>query len=437
VLEVGGEPKRFFLELAACFTPHVRAIRRLFLGWSRQGLVGQKARPNELSRQQFMRFTKEVGLVQGGGSMCKRSGAKPLGANDVDRIFQRANIDSSEREHTRVTWSANGLQLDHEKVAKIAEEALNELAESGQVEETAGEAELREKLRPIFDKYDEDGSGAVSTEEVGKMAASLKVEMTPAQVQELVDEADPDGSGEIEFEELITVLKRQLKDGGGAMAALFAVDDKEDDDDGGAASMVLYEFIHALIRLAWECYAAPNTGMGARLNALLERAVLPGSSHLIDSTDPMEAELSSKRVQAITNFYSDQLFDVFRVFAAADVSLTAQAYLETMSFAELVFMVKSAELIDANLTVAKLTAIFAQVNKQAADETEKDDDDEELNFTEFKNCICRIANAKIPPEDRGGEPFEFTWRAFLQIVFLPKMKKVIKDMKKGLMKKTL
>ena len=41
-----------------------------------------------------------------------------------------------------------------------------------------------------------------------------------------------------------------------------------------------------------------------RLNALLERAVLPGSSHLLDTSDPMEAELSSKRVQAITDYYS-------------------------------------------------------------------------------------------------------------------------------------
>jgi hypothetical protein len=48
VAEVGGEAKRFFLELASCFTPHVRAIRRLFAGWSRVASVGQKARPGEL-----------------------------------------------------------------------------------------------------------------------------------------------------------------------------------------------------------------------------------------------------------------------------------------------------------------------------------------------------------------------------------------------------
>mgnify|MGYP006093971193 CR=1 FL=1 len=134
---------------------------------------------------------------------------------------------------------------------------------------------------------------------------------------------------------------------------------------------------------------------------------------------------------------ADQLLEVFRLFAASDVSLSAQSHMETMSFTELVFMVKQAELYDNNLTVPGLTAIFAQVNNQAADDGEKDDDADELSFSEFKSCICRIANAKIPASTRGGEPFEFTWQAFLQVVFLPKMKKVMKDMKRGIAKKTI
>jgi uncharacterized protein YqcC (DUF446 family) len=237
--------------------------------------------------------------------------------------------------------------------------------------------------------------------------------------------------------QLMSTLKKQMKEGRGTVSNLFQVDAGDDDDDGGANSMVLREFITAIIRVAWECYARSNTGVGTRLNALLERALLPGSSHLIDASDPMEAELSSRRVQAITTYFSDEILHVFNTFAAADVSLSGQDTLETMSFTELVFMVKQAELIDGNLTCAQLSSIFAFVNAQANDDGEKDDDDDELNFIEFKNCLCRIANAKIPKKDRGGEPFEHTWRAFLQIVFLPKMRKVIKDMKKGVMKKTL
>ena len=125
------------------------------------------------------------------------------------------------------------------------------------------------------------------------------------------------------------------------------------------------------------------------------------------------------------------------MFVAADVSLAAQAKMETMSFAELVFMVKASDLYDSNLTVAGLTAIFAQVNNQAADDGTKDDDAEELTFMEFKSCLCRIANAKIPIKDRGDVPFEYTWHSFLQLIFLPRMKKAVRNMKKGLAKKTL
>ena len=443
MMEVGGDPKRFFREVATCFTPIVRDIRRLFTGWSRTGLVGQKTRQNELSRMQFMRFAKEVGLCNGGGAMCQRSGARLLSTNDVDRLFARANMDTREMQRSGSRGgdkTAAALNLDGTKIANAAEDALDDLLEAGSVEADPGEAELREKLRPLFDKYDEDGSGSVSTDEIGMMAASLKIEMSAEQVQQLMDEADPDGSGEIEFDELVAVLKKQMKDGGGgsdAMAALFGVSATNEESDGGSSSMVLYEFIHALIRMAWECYPTPGTGIGKRLGQLLDRAVLPGSSHLLISSDPMEAELASKRVQAITDYYNDQLLDVFAVFAATDVSLAAQAHMETMSFAELIFMMKTGELIDANLTVAGLTAIFAQVNNQAADDGEKDDDAEELTFTEFKSCMCRIANAKIPAKDRGGVPFEYTWHSFLQLMFLPKMKKVMRDMKRGVAKKTL
>uniref|UniRef100_A0A7S2E5S3 EF-hand domain-containing protein n=1 Tax=Haptolina brevifila TaxID=156173 RepID=A0A7S2E5S3_9EUKA len=376
--------------------------------------------------------------------MCKRSGAKLLAINDIDRIFQRANTDNRGTLNSRGSLSsaALNLNLDQTQVAKITQIAIDELASRGQVENDAGESEMRDKLHPLFDEFDEDGSGSVSTEEIGKMAAKLGMEMTTDQLLFLMEEADPDGSGEIEFEELVTVLMKQMKEGrNGSMAALFRVK-TEQEGDGGAASMVLLEFIHALIRMAWECYgenfaAADSVGIGQRLNALLERAVLPGSAHFIESADPMEAEMRSKRVQAITDYYSNELLDIFKVFAASDTSLTAQAHSATLSFPELVFMMKSGGMLDANLTVQQMTALFAQVNAQASDDGEKDDDSEELSFHEFKSLVCRIANIKIPASQRGGEPFEYTWQSFLQIIFIPRFRSLIKDMKRGLAKKSL
>ena len=76
------------------------------------------------------------------------------------------------------------------------------------------ERELREKLQPIFNKFDEDGSGAVSTAEMTKIVKQLKLQMTPKQLAGMMKEADPDGSGEIDFEEFVAVLKVQMEKGG-------------------------------------------------------------------------------------------------------------------------------------------------------------------------------------------------------------------------------
>ena len=69
-------------------------------------------------------------------------------------------------------------------------------------------------IRRVFDKFDADGSGAVSTEEITKMVKQLKLDWGPAKIKALMMEADPDKSGQIEFEEFKTVLQKQLKAGG-------------------------------------------------------------------------------------------------------------------------------------------------------------------------------------------------------------------------------
>ena len=83
------------------------------------------------------------------------------------------------------------------------------------------EAELRAKLRPIFDRFDLDGSGSVSTDEMGKMVRALKMDMSPEQLDQLMKDADPDGSGEIDFDEFVVVLRQQLKDGHGGLGSVF------------------------------------------------------------------------------------------------------------------------------------------------------------------------------------------------------------------------
>ena len=80
--------------------------------------------------------------------------------------------------------------------------------------ETMTEDELRAKLRPMFDKFDVDGSGSISTVEMTGIVMQLKLKMSPEQISTMMKEADPDGSGAIDFEEFVTALKKQMEAGG-------------------------------------------------------------------------------------------------------------------------------------------------------------------------------------------------------------------------------
>ena len=80
--------------------------------------------------------------------------------------------------------------------------------------------ELKAKLRPVFDKFDTDGSGAISKAEMQLMVAELKLEVTDEQLTAIMADADPDGSGEIDFDEFVTALRAQMQ-GGGGLANIF------------------------------------------------------------------------------------------------------------------------------------------------------------------------------------------------------------------------
>ena len=68
------------------------------------------------------------------------------------------------------------------------------------------EGELRTALRQVFDKFDADGSGAVSTDEMSAMVKQLKMDVSPVKVRRMMVEADRDMSGEIDFEEFCRAL---------------------------------------------------------------------------------------------------------------------------------------------------------------------------------------------------------------------------------------
>ncbi|ETV81172.1 hypothetical protein H257_05759 [Aphanomyces astaci] len=67
--------------------------------------------------------------------------------------------------------------------------------------------EHEQELKKIFDDYDEDGSGDIDVEELGKIADDLGEPLSKEELDYLVKEFDADGSGTIDWEEFIAWWK--------------------------------------------------------------------------------------------------------------------------------------------------------------------------------------------------------------------------------------
>ena len=66
----------------------------------------------------------------------------------------------------------------------------------------------REDLHRVFNQFDADGSGEVSTSEMAAILQSLEVEKTDEEVRQLMRDCDPNGSGAIDFEEVSMCMWR-------------------------------------------------------------------------------------------------------------------------------------------------------------------------------------------------------------------------------------
>lgn len=60
----------------------------------------------------------------------------------------------------------------------------------------------REEVYRVFQQFDADGSGEVSTREMARILQSLDVEKTEDEIRTLIRLCDRDGSGAIDFEEV-------------------------------------------------------------------------------------------------------------------------------------------------------------------------------------------------------------------------------------------
>ena len=72
---------------------------------------------------------------------------------------------------------------------------------------------FEQKLKQIFDRYDDDGSGEIDASELGMIFAALGQPMSDDEVEKLVKEIDEDESGMIEFPEFLKMVSSKESSG--------------------------------------------------------------------------------------------------------------------------------------------------------------------------------------------------------------------------------
>ncbi|XP_048258892.1 calmodulin-like [Haliotis rufescens] len=77
--------------------------------------------------------------------------------------------------------------------------------------DTLSESQIQE-LKKLFDKYDRDKGGKITTSELGAMLTSLGHEMTLEEVEEIINQFDKDGNKTMDFEEFQNMMLKKVED---------------------------------------------------------------------------------------------------------------------------------------------------------------------------------------------------------------------------------
>eukprot|EP01001_Neometanema_parovale_P011695 NODE_7951_length_732_cov_31.213465_g7699_i0.p1 GENE.NODE_7951_length_732_cov_31.213465_g7699_i0~~NODE_7951_length_732_cov_31.213465_g7699_i0.p1 ORF type:complete len:153 (-),score=26.62 NODE_7951_length_732_cov_31.213465_g7699_i0:214-672(-) len=71
--------------------------------------------------------------------------------------------------------------------------------------------EERNEFQEMFNLVDEDHGGSISKDELSKLMDTLHIQMSDADLDEMMREVDTKGTGEIEFEDFETVMSRRVQ----------------------------------------------------------------------------------------------------------------------------------------------------------------------------------------------------------------------------------
>eukprot|EP00931_Biecheleriopsis_adriatica_P002440 TRINITY_DN1032_c0_g1_i1.p1 TRINITY_DN1032_c0_g1~~TRINITY_DN1032_c0_g1_i1.p1 ORF type:complete len:179 (-),score=43.70 TRINITY_DN1032_c0_g1_i1:154-612(-) len=84
------------------------------------------------------------------------------------------------------------------------------------------------EFREVFDDFDKDGGGTISTSELGTAMRSLGATPTEEELLKWVDEVDVNGDGDLDFEEFLNLMaKMSGRDPWEELVQAFKVFDRE------------------------------------------------------------------------------------------------------------------------------------------------------------------------------------------------------------------
>ena len=95
------------------------------------------------------------------------------------------------------------------------------------------------EFKEAFSLFDKNGSGTITTKELGTVMRSLGQNPTEAELQDMINEVDTSGKGTIDFPDFLSMLALRMKDADSSddIREAFRVFDKNDNGFISAAEL--------------------------------------------------------------------------------------------------------------------------------------------------------------------------------------------------------
>ena len=240
----------------------------------------------------------------------------------------------------------------------------------------------------------EDGGGDAGAQDPGEPSQGKKLQQTSGSIKKprptVTLPIEEDVLDPVQLEEtaldLIFVRANWERDDGGK----FVQDDTNPDH-----AMLMFEFVHGMLRLAAQTFPVPKDSEHSlvdRFKTFWLKVVVPKANRA--NIEGFRELIQAKSVQKVLAKNELRLSAVFMNYAAAEENNDRQA---CMSLGEFSQLCDDAHLYCEHFTLKNAAAIYTH-SQQDLDFDEVDPMDVELDFEEFKECVCRAANLINPEE---------------------------------------